>query len=423
MMRCDGGGAKSHESTRKARLSDLPCISRIDSRGPVRSGGLILNAHGRDDSKASRSESPTLTQILTSSREEIARLVEILRESRCSAALRGIDGSASPVTGAELVDGVKLDREVSSPIRDTQGSPLAFVDLLPKETVESPQTKTLLLAIAEAAANAITERIFRIHYRQHWVMAAQCMGEPGKRMLLAVDRDYRVVGADYQARDILRSRGTEFEPGLSLDLFFKVTPAELRGGRGFERLIKLTGHDNDRPWYVLTTSPDLGPSYFEYGDRAQLHSRPRMETVASLGEVATQRKGSVGIPPRFLSRIKEFIDEGLESGVDIEGLAKTFGYSVSHFFRLFRMSFGMSPHQYIMHRRISLAQELLTQTNLDIACIALKSGFADQSHLCRNFHRFIGFPPGVFRRMQRPRDLSILASDSSSCRATVKERG
>jgi AraC-like DNA-binding protein len=383
----------------------------------------MLNAYGSDHSKANRSESPTLTQILASSREEIARLVEILRESRCSAALRGIDGSASPVTGAELVDGVKLDKKVSSPIRDTQGAPLAFVDLLPKETVESQQTKTLLLAIAEAAANATTERIFRIHYRQHWVMAAQWTGEPGKRMFLAVDRDYRVVGADYQARDILRSRGTEFEPGLSLTVFFRMTPAELRGGRGFERLIKLTGYDNDQPWYVLTTSPDFGPSYFEYSDRAQLHSRPRMETVASLGEVATQRKDSVGIPPRLLGRIKEFIDEGLESGVDIEGLAKTFGYSVSHFFRMFRMSFGMPPHQYVMHRRIALAQELLTQTNLDLASIALKSGFADQSHLCRNFHRFIGFPPGAFRRLQSPWDRSSLDSSSSSCPATIKGKG
>jgi hypothetical protein len=185
-------------------------------------------------------------------------LVEILRDSRCIAVVRGIDGSASPVTGAELIDGVKVDEKVSASIRGPQGAPLAFVDLLPKEGIDSQQTKALLLAIAESTANAITERFFRIHYRQQWIMAGQCTGRPGKRMLLAVDREYRVVGADYQAQDMLRSRGTEFEPGLSLTVFFRMNPSDLRGGRHFETLIKLTGHDDDGPWYVLATSPDLG---------------------------------------------------------------------------------------------------------------------------------------------------------------------
>src|SRR4029077_19947630 len=100
--------------------------------------------------------------------------------------------------------------------------------------------------------------------------------------------------------------------------------------------------------------------YSEYSDRARLHSRPRMETVALIGEGATQRRESIGIPPRSLRRVKACIEEGLESGVDLGDLAKSLGYSLSHFFRLFRKSFGMPPHRYLMHRRISFAQELLT---------------------------------------------------------------
>jgi AraC-like DNA-binding protein len=220
-------------------------------------------------------------------------------------------------------------------------------------------------------------------------------------MLLAVDRDYQVVGADYRARQILQCRGMDFAPGLALSAFFKIAQPDLRGGRCFETFIRFLGYDDETPWYVLTTSPDLGASYFEYSDRSLLHSRPRMETVASLGEGAARKRESIGMPPRSVHCIKARIDEGLESGVDIGDLAKSLGYSLSHFFRLFRKSFGMPPHRYLMHRRISLAQELLTQTNLDLACIALKAGFADQSHLCRNFHRFIGLPPGAFRLRQR----------------------
>jgi AraC family transcriptional regulator len=57
----------------------------------------------------------------------------------------------------------------------------------------------------------------------------------------------------------------------------------------------------------------------------------------------------------------------------------------------------MTPQAYIMRRRLCLAQELLAKTDIAMVDIALKAGFADQSHFSRNFHRFTGLPPGVFR--------------------------
>jgi AraC-like DNA-binding protein len=407
-MNHDGAEVKRVESATNAHLSDAPSAPRKASRhlpvvGISSSNCVRLTAKssGTDcNGRRAHSLSPTLVQLITSSREEIARLVGILRESHCGAVIRGVDGSVLPVVAADVVNDAKLDEQVSVPIRDPQGKPLAFLDVIPKEAVRSNQTRILLLAIAESAARAIAERCFRICYRHHWVMAAQCANDAGRCMLLAVDREYRVIGADYQAQQILRYSGRELTPSIELSAFFRVSQADLRGGRCFEASSRLFGHDG-APWYVLTTSPDLGANYFEYNDRALLHSRPRMETVVSLGENAVRKRESVGIPPRSLRRIKECIDDGLESGVDIGDLAESLGYSVSHFFRLFRKSFGMPPHRYLMHRRISFAQELLTQTDLGLACIALKAGFADQSHLCRNFQRFVGLPPRAFRMRQR----------------------
>jgi AraC-like DNA-binding protein len=407
VMNYDGGEVKRVVSATNANLSDAPSAPRKASRHLPVAGTSIstcvrtARSSGTDcnDGKG-HSLSPTLVQLIASSREEIARLVGILRESHCGAVIRGVDGSVLPVVAADVVNGAKLDEQVSIPIRDPEGRPLAFLDVIPKEALRSNQTRILLLAIAESAARAIAERCFRICYRHHWVMAAQCANDTGRCMLLAVDREYRVTGADYQAQQILRYSGKDFTPGIELSAFFRVSQADPRGGRYFETSIRLFGLDGAL-WYVLTTSPDLGASYFEYNDRALLHSRPRMETVASLGENAMQKRESVGIPSRSLRRIQQCIDDGLESGVDIGDLAESLGYSLSHFFRLFRKSFGMPPHRYLMHRRISLAQELLTQTDLGLACIALKAGFADQSHLCRNFHRFVGLPPGAFRMRQR----------------------
>lgn len=96
--------------------------------------------------------------------------------------------------------------------------------------------------------------------------------------------------------------------------------------------------------------------------------------------------------------IEEFIDARLEHGIDVAELATRTGFSESHFFRVFRKWFGVSPHRYLIRRRLSLAQTLLTQTDMRLVEIALKAGFSDQSHFSRSFQRFIGISPGAFRR-------------------------
>jgi hypothetical protein len=60
-------------------------------------------------------------QLIISSRQEIARLTEILRKSCYGAVIRGVDGSVLPVAAAELVNGASRDEDVSVPIRDPQG--------------------------------------------------------------------------------------------------------------------------------------------------------------------------------------------------------------------------------------------------------------------------------------------------------------
>jgi AraC family transcriptional regulator len=52
----------------------------------------------------------------------------------------------------------------------------------------------------------------------------------------------------------------------------------------------------------------------------------------------------------------------------------------------------------LKRRRLSLAQTLLTKTDLRLADIALKAGFADQSHFSRSFQQCMGLSPGAFRR-------------------------
>jgi AraC family transcriptional regulator len=103
------------------------------------------------------------------------------------------------------------------------------------------------------------------------------------------------------------------------------------------------------------------------------------------------------LPAYLLERIERYIDERAEARFAVGDLAGSLGYSTSHFFRLFKRTYGVTPHQYVMSRRLAMAQKLIITTRLCLAEIALQAGFSDQSHLCRDFQRFAGLAPRAFR--------------------------
>ena len=68
---------------------------------------------------------------------------------------------------------------------------------------------------------------------------------------------------------------------------------------------------------------------------------------------------------------------------------------------MFRRHHGLSLPSYVRRLRLNWAAERIAVTDTPIAEIALASGFADQSHFTRAFHRQLGLPPARFRRRTR----------------------
>jgi AraC family transcriptional regulator len=108
-----------------------------------------------------------------------------------------------------------------------------------------------------------------------------------------------------------------------------------------------------------------------------------------------------GFPRYMIRRIEELMENHLEGKVGVTEISSRLGYSSSHFFRMFRRSFGVTPHTYVMRCRVAVARQLLTRTDLGLVDIALKAGFCDQSHLSRSFRRFAGLPPRAYRALLR----------------------
>ena len=79
-------------------------------------------------------------------------------------------------------------------------------------------------------------------------------------------------------------------------------------------------------------------------------------------------------------------------------LASLTGLSQSQVRRLFRQHLGASPHQWLMHERLTLAQTLLAETAKPIAEIAERCGYCDVYHFGREFKRVIGIAPATWRQ-------------------------
>ncbi len=103
-----------------------------------------------------------------------------------------------------------------------------------------------------------------------------------------------------------------------------------------------------------------------------------------------------GREPQAVSRAKDFLSENLDGQVDLSALADVAGISPFHLIRVFRKATGLTPHAWLVDRRVHRASELLRQGKAP-AGIAMSCGFADQSHLSRIFKSHVGVTPGQYK--------------------------
>jgi AraC-like DNA-binding protein len=100
--------------------------------------------------------------------------------------------------------------------------------------------------------------------------------------------------------------------------------------------------------------------------------------------------------PMVAHRLREHLDADGLVGTTLTAAASAIGASPGHAARSFTRSFGVTPHQYVVSRRIDAARQLLLD-GMPIAAVASGVGFHDQAHLTRHFRRHLGTTPGRYR--------------------------
>jgi AraC family transcriptional regulator len=98
------------------------------------------------------------------------------------------------------------------------------------------------------------------------------------------------------------------------------------------------------------------------------------------------------------SRIVDYIRSRLGHEITLTELADVAGLSPHYFLQIFKNTFGMTPHRYLLSERIKEAQNLLRLDHGSISEIGLDLGFSDQSHFTRTFRRLTGTTPRRFKK-------------------------
>jgi AraC family transcriptional regulator len=92
------------------------------------------------------------------------------------------------------------------------------------------------------------------------------------------------------------------------------------------------------------------------------------------------------------------VEANLSGRIRILELARLLGLSASYFCRAFKCTFGAAPRDYVLRRRIEVAQGLMLTTSEPLSSIAVRCGMCDQPHFTRSFHRVVGETPYIWRR-------------------------
>jgi AraC-like DNA-binding protein len=107
-------------------------------------------------------------------------------------------------------------------------------------------------------------------------------------------------------------------------------------------------------------------------------------------------------PARQLLRAKDLADARYAEPLDVAALARAARLSEAHFSRQFRRTFGESPHQYLLTRRLERAAALLRSTDRSVADVCITVGLRSVGSFTTSFRRAYGKSPTQYRAAHPP---------------------
>jgi AraC-like DNA-binding protein len=136
------------------------------------------------------------------------------------------------------------------------------------------------------------------------------------------------------------------------------------------------------------------------GAADQIIGRYLKEGIES-GAITTSRRAFV---PPWLGMIRQRIAQAFWiPDADLAGMAREAGFSSSYLRRVFKKSFGSTPTEYLWEQRLQIAaRKLDTDPSLAVGGVAANCGFKSHTHFTRMFRRRFAMTPQQWRRRHFP---------------------
>jgi LacI family transcriptional regulator len=109
----------------------------------------------------------------------------------------------------------------------------------------------------------------------------------------------------------------------------------------------------------------------------------------------------LAISDRRVAEALRFIREHALDGISVADVLARSRLSRRVFENLFRKMVGRTPHEELLRTRMARIKMMLAETDLPVAVIAERAGYAHLEYMSVQFHKIVGMPPSRYRELHR----------------------
>jgi len=231
-----------------------------------------------------------------------------------------------------------------------------------------------------------------------------CYLERGRQIFEAEGRQYRLSGGEVfltHPDEPHSTGGNPSEPGVLYWLNLRLPPSgrgllALQGGESqalVDRLLGLPFRHFRATQQTRNEFRDLFALY-DRPETLQRSLRMRCAVIRLLLEVIDGSLAHIASETsQRMTEVVEWIRAHPQADFSLKDLARRVHLSVSHFKKRFKAETGLSPWQFILHHRIEIARDQLTDSDASVTKIAHDLGFSSSQYFATVFKRMTGLTP------------------------------